>query len=112
MSDTDICKDLKKLNELVKLVPKDRKLIAEKLVKELSFMAKTLDELKAAIEEYGAIDLFKQGAQEFLRENPALKSYTTVIQRYSLLYKQLTDLLPKQEAEHKDNKFYKFLQEG
>lgn len=110
--DKQISKDIKKLNKLVKLVPTDRKAIAEKLVKELAFMAKTLDELKSAVDEKGAIDLFKQGSQEFLRESPALKAYNTTIQRYSLLYKQLNDLLPKQEADQKDNKFYQFLQEG
>lgn len=58
-------------------------------------MTKTLEELKKSVEEDGAIDLFKQGKQEFKRENPALKAYNVMIQRYSLLNKQLTDLLPK-----------------
>jgi Zn-dependent oligopeptidase len=112
MADKKICKDMKQLNKLVDLVPQDRKSIAENLVKELSFMAKTLDELKATVEKNGAVDLFKQGVQEFYRESPALKAYNTTIQRYSLLYKQLTDLLPKHEAEPKKNEFYKFMQEG
>ena len=110
--DRQICKDIRQLNKLVKLVPDDRKPIAEKLVKEIAFMGKTLDELKATVEEHGAVDLFKQGSQEFLRESPALKAYNTTIQRYSLLYKQLTDLLPKQTVENADSALYEFLKQG
>ena len=56
---------------------------------------------KGKIKENGTVDHFKQGKQEFLRESPALKSYNTTIQRYSLLYKQLTDLLPPPEVDSK-----------
>ncbi len=108
--DEQICEDIQQLDKLVELVPDDRKPIAEKLVKELAFMSKTLDELKATVEEHGAVDLFKQGSQEFLRESPALKAYNTTIQRYSLLYKQLTDLLPKQQPDNTDSALYDFLQ--
>lgn len=108
--DKQICKDIRQLNKMVKLVPDDRKHIAEKLAKELAFMAKTLDELKTTVEEHGAVDLFKQGSQEFMRESPALKAYNTTIQRYSLLFKQLTDLLPKQQPDNTDSALYEFLQ--
>lgn len=66
--DRQICKDIRQLNKLVKLVPDDRKPIAEKLVKEIAFMGKTLDELKATVEEHGAVDLFKQEARVFKRK--------------------------------------------
>ena len=59
-------------------------------------MAITLDELKEKIKETGTVELFKQGKQEFWRESPALRAYNTTVQRYSLLYKQLTDLYPRQ----------------
>ena len=87
--------DIGKLDTILKLVPEDRKPIAENLIKEIRFMAKTLDELKTTVEELGAVDHFENGKQKFIRENPALKAYNTTIQRYSLLYKQLADLLPK-----------------
>lgn len=93
--DKALSKDLRDLKKLLKLVPDDRKTIAGKLITEIVFMTKTLMELKKSVEADGAIDLFKQGKQEFKRENPALKSYNAMIQRYSLLNKQLTDLLPK-----------------
>lgn len=110
--DTEICKDTKQFEKMVKLVPEDRKHIAEKLVKEITFMGKTLDSLKQTIEETGAVDLFEQGKQKFMRENPALKAYNTTIQRYSLLYKQLTDLLPKQTQDGTDSALYDFIKQG
>lgn len=111
--DKQISKNLRQLKKLVALVPENKQAIAEKLAGEIAFMAATLEELKKTINEKGATDLFKQGSQQFLRENPAMKSYNTTIQRYSLLYKQLADLLPKQEQElASDNGLYEFIKKG
>lgn len=68
-------KDVRKLKKILKLVPADRKDIAEKLIVEISFVAETLADLREKIKENGTVDHFKQGKQEFLRESPALKSY-------------------------------------
>lgn len=111
----DISKDKEALrvkrqfNKILKQVPEDKKPIAASLIKELTFIAKTLDELKEQIEETGTVELFKQGSQEFLRESPALKGYNTTVQRYSLLYKQLTELLPKTAQDSKENALYEFI---
>jgi len=107
-----ICADMRELNKIIELVPDDRKHVAKKLAHELVFMRATLDELKITIRGVGAVDLFEQGKQSFLRENPALKAYNTTIQRYSLLFKQLTDLLPKQTQDSADNALYDFLKQG
>lgn len=89
--------EYKTLTELLELVPAEKKPVAKKLITELNFMSSTLAQLRKMIKETGAVELFKNGKQEMLRESPALKSYNTTIQRYSLLYKQLVDLLPKEE---------------
>lgn len=108
--DKERLKDIRKLKKILKLVPQDRKDIAEKLIAEISFMAETLADLRAYIQENGTVDHFKQGKQEFLRESPALKAYNTTIQRYSLLYRQLTDLLPPPEVnEKKKNEVLDFI---
>ena len=111
--DNERLKDVRKLKKILKLVPADRKDIAEKLIVEISFVAETqgscnfltraetLADLREKTKENGTVDHFKQGKQEFLRESPALKSYNTTIQRYSLLYKQLTALLPPPEVDSK-----------
>jgi hypothetical protein len=93
--------DLRKLRRMLRLIPVDRKSIGEKLIDEIAFISQTLANLRKTITEKGEVDQFKQGKQEFLRESPALKAYNTTIQRYSLLYRQLTDLLPKPEISDK-----------
>lgn len=85
----------RKLNQIVKLVPDNKKAIASNIADELAFMTATLAELKENVKENGTIEHFKQGKQDFFRESPALKSYNTTIKQYSALYKQLCDLLPK-----------------
>lgn len=94
--------DMRKLKRMLRCVPKDRKPIGEKLVEEIAFMSRTLMSLREEITENGVVDHFKQGKQEFMRESPALKAYNTTVQRYSLLYKQLSDLLPKPEPPTKE----------
>ncbi len=107
--DKELLKVKRQFNKILKQVPEDKKPIAESLIKELLFMTNTLDDLKEQVEERGTVDLFKQGSQEFIRESPALKAYNTTVQRYSLLYKQLSDLLPKGQPESNDNALYEFI---
>lgn len=109
--DREIQKNKRQINKLLKQVPEDKKQIAEKLVKEIIFMGETLDDLKDQVKECGPVELFKQGSQEFMRESPALKAYNTTVQRYSLLYKQLTDLLPKSPIETKGDALLDFIKD-
>ncbi|MDP4153276.1 MAG: hypothetical protein Q8865_07565 [Bacillota bacterium] len=85
---------LTKVKKLIDVISKDRQPIADSLLKELTFMEHTLSELKKTVQKVGAVEHFENGKQNFVRENPALKSYNTTIQRYSLVYKQFVDLLP------------------
>jgi len=99
------------IKDLLKLIPDEKQPIAKKLVTELNFMSKTLASLRKMVNEQGAIELFENGKQKMLRESPALKSYNTTIQRYSLLYKQLCDLLPKdvEKPTEEVNPIYDFI---
>lgn len=64
------------------------------LIKNIAFMTVTLYKLQNEINEKGVIEKFEQGKQNFLRENPALKSYNSTIKNYTSAIKQLNDLLP------------------
>lgn len=101
----------KEYKEILAKIPEDKKVIGEKLVEELSFMEKTLASLKRLIDENGEMEHFQQGKQNFLRESPALKSYNTTVQRYSVMYRQLTDLIGKNQEAEKSNAVYDFLKE-
>lgn len=97
--------------EILEKIPDDKKAIGKKLIEELSFMEKTLASLKRQIEENGELEHFQQGKQDFLRESPALKGYNTTVQRYSVMYRQLTDLMGKTQEAEKSNAVYDFLKE-
>ena len=99
-------------SEILSKIPSDKRKIGEKLITELSFMEETLADLKEQIRKTGTIEQFEQGRQSFLRESPALKSYNTTIQRYSMLYRQLCDLAGKTQEAEKSNPVYEFLKEG
>lgn len=105
----------RKINELEEIllkIPADRQYIGRKIVDELIFMNETLAELRNKIKENGTEEEFVQGKQRFTREAPALTSYNKIVQQYSKLYKQLTDLMQKAPEPQKSNAVYDFLKEG
>lgn len=106
----NVSADMKKVKKLLKDIPEERKPIADSIYKELVFMQNTLDKLKKQVDEEGPVSLFKQGKQEFLREHPALKAYNTTIQRFSLLYKQLIELLPPVDQQPQNDPLIDFIQ--
>jgi hypothetical protein len=108
----DFSKEIRKLKSIVRKVPKDRRAIAENLLTEITFMAATLEELRRRVTEGGVVDLFKQGKQQFMRESPALKAYNATIPKYSLLHKQLADMLPKAAVPEDGGALLAFLKKG
>src|SRR5699024_12458655 len=85
--DQNLCKDIGANNGLTD----------QGLIDEASFMKATLQELKEMIDEQGPIDEMPQREYSILREHPALKSYNTMVQRYTIIINQLTSLHPKEE---------------
>ena len=47
----EISTDLKQFEEILKIIPDERKTIAQKLITEICFMTKTLEDLRKTIEE-------------------------------------------------------------
>lgn len=94
--------EMSRLQDLLEHVPEDRRPIAYSLYDELLFMQQTLTVLKQQVKEEGPVSHFKQGQQEFLKEHPALKSYNATISKYSLLYKQLMELMPESGQDDAD----------
>ena len=106
-------KTTRELNKLIKNLPDDKKTIAKNIINVLSFISATLEDLKTKIAESGTVELFEQGKQKFYREAPALKSYNTTVQRYSLLYKQLIDLLRSEGQKPSDSgELFEFINGG
>ena len=104
-----IKKEVARLTKLYKDLEGNKKQVAEGLIEEAAFMRKTLNDLKAIVEEEGTINEMEQGSYSIIREHPAMKTYNTTIQRYSNIIKQLTDLLPKEVAKEVDDGFDAFV---
>ncbi len=102
----------KEYREILNKIPEDKQTIGRKLIEELVFMEATLQTLKERIGQDGVVEDFSQGKQNFLRESPALKAYNTTVQRYSVMYRQLTELIGKSQEAEKSNAVYDFLKEG
>lgn len=102
---------LKKLfKELDKDNDKEKIELANRLIRQVSFMEITLLDLQDRINKEGSVDLFEQGSQKMIREHPAVKSYNSMIKNYNATIKQLNDLLPKNEAKVKvDDGFNDFV---
>ena len=109
--DEKIKKEIRRLKRIYKDLTGKKKQVAEGLVNEAAFMRATLEELKKLIDENGPIDEMPQGDYSILREHPAVKTYNTMIQRYSGVMKQLSDLLPKEVPREDDDGFDSFVVE-
>ncbi len=86
----------------------DKQQLAERLIERIAFMTITLQILENNIKVKGPTYLFKQGSQQMYVENPAQKSYNTMINRYTSAYTALFNLLPKDEGQFVDDEFDNF----
>lgn len=102
-------REVNRLTKLYSDIEKNRRLTVKGLIDEAAYMRITLTELKEEIDKNGPIDEMPQGEYSILREHPALKSYNTMVQRYSSIIKQLTDLLPKEVQKEVDDGFEDFV---
>ena len=89
--------EISRLTRLFKDITRNKRLTAKGLIEEAAYMRITLQELKVEIDRDGPIDEMPQGEYSILREHPALKAYNTMVQRYTNIINQLTNLHPKEE---------------
>lgn len=97
----------KKQNELIEIEAKtlrdqfkdisgNKRAIAFKLIDRVAFMAITLKILEENIKTKGPVVKMENGKQKLVIENPAQKSYNTMINRYGTAIDKLTSMLPKE----------------
>lgn len=94
--DVLIKKEISRLTKIFKDIGENKKQTVKGLIEEAAFMKATLAELKEEIDKNGPIDEMPQGDYSILREHPALKSYNTMVQRYTNVIDKLLGLLPKE----------------
>lgn len=104
-----IKKEIQRLNRIFKDIDDKKKKTVEGLISESAFMRITLEELKENINTYGVIDEMQQGEYSILRESPYVKTYNTMIQRYTTINDKLISLLPKDIEKIEDDGFESFV---
>ena len=76
-----------------------KRAVVRGLIQRAAFMRASLDDLEDDLNENGFIEPFSQGDQEpYDRKRPAADLYNTMNANYQKIVKQLTDLLPRDEA--------------
>lgn len=95
---TLVNREINRLTNFFKDIDRNRRLTAKGLIEEAAYMRITLQQLKAEVDKDGPIDEMPQGDYSILREHPALKSYNTMVQRYTIIIDKLVNLHPKEEV--------------
>lgn len=90
-------------------ISEDKRKLAKRLMERVAFMTITLQILEDEIKTKGPTYMFEQGAQKMIVENPAQKSYNTMINRYTAAYDKLIGLLPKDIDIPEDDGFEDFV---
>lgn len=93
--DERISSEIQRLNGILKNIHESKREAASELIKNIAFMSVTLEDLQEMIKTQGPIVQFEQGSQKMLVENPAQKSYNTMVNRFTTATSKLFDLMPK-----------------
>ena len=105
----NIKQEINRIKKLYKDFPKEKSKVLEGLINESAFIKVSLEELGDNLLKNGFTEVFEQGEQRFNRERPEVKIYTTFIQRYSNVMKQLIDLLPVEVKKEEADELLEFL---
>ena len=97
-----IQKEVDRLNSIFIDLPERDREVAKGLIDRIAFMTVQLEILEETIKTKGPTYLFKNGSQHMLVENPAQKSYNTTMNRYTVAYDKLFNLLKKLENDDGD----------
>lgn len=94
----------RKLAGIYTRLDKKTKKSVDSLVDEAAFMAASLYELRRIIDEKGYTEEYQNGAnQKGVKKCSEVEIYNTMIKNYSAIVKQLTDLIPKEQAKSVQN---------
>lgn len=101
--------EMRKIKPLFEKVNKEQLAIVNRQIYQLAFLQVTLDRLTEEVNNTEILEDFRQGAQEFKRENSALKSYNSTIKSYLSVVKQLIEMLPPGDSERAGSNLMAFL---
>ena len=98
-----IKKERVKLLKMFKEMDENIKKNVEKLIDNAAWMAVSLEELRAQIDEEGYVEVYTNGAnQSGVKDSSYVKTYAVMIKNYNSIVKLLLDQLPQQQQQTGD----------
>jgi hypothetical protein len=92
--------EIKRLNIILKDVDANTSKGVKSLIENAAFMSVSLDELQKIINEKGYTEVYTNGAtQSGIKKCSEVEIYNVMIKNHMAVMKQLTDLIPKGQAE-------------
>lgn len=93
--DQRIKKEIARLRRVFRDLDKNKLQTVESLIKNAAFMAVSLDELQAIINEEGYVVEYQNGEnQHGTKQSDAVKTHIAMTKNHASIIKQLTDLVP------------------
>lgn len=96
--DVAIRLEYERLRQTLSGISAEKLAAADNLIQRCAFMTITLQILEDEVKSKGPTILMHNGKQTMLVENPAQKSYNTMINRYTAAMDKLLSLLPRESA--------------
>ena len=104
--------EIAKLNKLSAVIPEDKKVFADRLIKQLAFMQVTLMELNENINKRGAITVIINGNGKETLSDIYIKQYNSLIKNYNSTLKQLSDMIPVKESEKEKDELLEYMKQN
>lgn len=89
-----------RLTKIYSEIPEEKKRLIDGLINRAAFMRITLEDMEKDLDENGFVEFFTQSekTEPYERERPVARLYNTMNKNYQSIIKQLSDLLPKEDA--------------
>lgn len=98
-----------RLSQIFTGIDTKRRDTVQSLMDNAAFIAVTLEDLQAQINENGVVSEYQNGENQWgTKKSPEVEIYNTMIKNYTTIIKQLTELLPEGEMKEDDG-FEKFI---
>lgn len=107
-----IKQEINRIKKTYSNLTKEKLKVIDGLIHEAAFIKLSLEELREDLMKNGFTELFEQGEQSFHRERPQCKIYTSFIQKYSVVMKQLIELMEVESKGQESDNLINFLKQN
>lgn len=105
-----IKKEIARLKKLFSKIEKEKRDSVSSLIENIAFMTVSLEELRDIINAKGYTEEYQNGAnQKGVKKCSEVEIYNVMIKNYISAFKQLNDLLPREEKVEVDDGFEAFI---